>query len=216
MTSNKKRSAILIKPKIRVLGTSLITRRYGLLVSLFGVLGIFTIIFIANFIRVDAPHPPNTPQIVTVFQPEHSSDTASSTPIPRTTIATTTRKPSPTQTTQPTPLSKCPGADWLPQASIAIGDNVRVCTKKDRLIVRKKPKQSANEIIAIYPGSIVEIKQGPYCADTSWWWKVTVPVNTKYANSSYASYSSFHYLSQSVTGYVREGTDSIDKYFICP
>ena len=124
----------------------------------------------------------------------------------------------PTETPKPIPtvLEKCSGADWMPQPKIIAGINVEVCTKSDRLLLRERPEQSAGVKIALYPGGVLQVIDGPYCADGSWWWKIIAPINTKYANNGHAGMSNFSYLNENVTGYVREGTDATDKYFICP
>ena len=130
---------------------------------------------------------------------------------------TNTPLPAPTKTSKPAPTSPptCPGVDWKSQTAIDEGDYVQVCTKSDRLIVRKNYKDSGKEIIRVYPGARLEILGGPYCGDGSWWWEIIAPEGTKYAIGN-GSYSSFKYLDYDIIGYVREGSDSTDKYFICP
>lgn len=87
----------------------------------------------------------------------------------------------------------CPGA--APQ-KVVIGDNARVCTESDDLIVRKGPGLDRNKLTGIKPGTIFMIIDGPACANNWFWWKVE--------------------LDSGLEGWVAEGGDNTDPYFICP
>lgn len=141
--------------------------------------------------------------------------TLTNTPLP---TMTATIPPAPTLTPlMPTeiPPEECPGVDWASQPGIEIGGSVNVCTKYDRLIVRVQPEKNGKEIMRIYPGSTLEIISGRYCGDKSWWWEVVVPRGTKYVVGQ-KDYSPHKTSDQAYTGFVREGSDSEDKYYICP
>jgi hypothetical protein len=90
-------------------------------------------------------------------------------------------------------LSGCPGA---PPQRVQVGDSARVCTKSDLLRVRKQPSLSGSVATHLRPGTHVTILDGPVCADNCSWWKIQA--------------------ASGVVGWVSEGGDSIDPYFICP
>jgi hypothetical protein len=81
-------------------------------------------------------------------------------------------------------------------SQLDIGYKARVCTQKDRVIVRQEPRKDAAEIIGLQPGMLVEISSGPECVDNSVWWKVSQ--NGK------------------ELGWAREGRDETDLWFLCP
>jgi hypothetical protein len=108
-------------------------------------------------------------------------------------------------------ITSCPGARPF---SVKVGDRAYVCTKSDRLIVRQSPAMSAGESLALYPGADFTIVEGPRCADAFTWWKVSIPTGTKYSCSTCAR-DYFNYTNQVSTGWVREGWDNKDTYFIC-
>ena len=87
----------------------------------------------------------------------------------------------------------CPGA---PPQRVMIGEKANVCTKSDDLIVRKGPGLDGKELTEIKPGTNFMIIDGPACADNWFWWKVE--------------------LDSGLGGWVAEGGDDLDPYFICP
>jgi hypothetical protein len=87
----------------------------------------------------------------------------------------------------------CPGA--APQR-VMIGKQASVCTQSDDLIVRKGPGLDGKVLTGIEPGTNFMITDGPACADNWFWWKVE--------------------LDSGLEGWVAEGGDDIDPYFICP
>lgn len=90
-------------------------------------------------------------------------------------------------------VTSCPGA---PAQRVQVGGKAYVCTQNDRLIVRKNPNRSASEIIRIYPGTVMTIVKGPVCADDWSWWRIKTD--------------------DGIVGWVSEGGDNVDSYFICP
>lgn len=87
----------------------------------------------------------------------------------------------------------CPGA---PVQLVYVNARAYVCTQSDRLIVRKKPNKSSAEIARIYPGTQMTIIKGPECADNWSWWRIETD--------------------DGIVGWVAEGGDNVDPYFICP
>lgn len=108
-------------------------------------------------------------------------------------------------------VNSCPGAA---SQRILIGDTVNVCTKRDRLVVKVDPGITTEEIIRVYPGSVLTIVGGPMCMDDSSWWLVSVPVNTKAAKHQ-TELSDFFYTDREYTGWVPEGSDEVDPYYLC-
>lgn len=96
----------------------------------------------------------------------------------------------PTPTDEP---SSCPGA---PTQRVDVGKRGYVCTKNDRLIVRDGPGKQNSEITRIEPGTYFRIIEGPVCANNWSWWSIKTDAGIK--------------------GWVAEGGDNIDPYFICP
>ncbi|HSF82054.1 MAG TPA: SH3 domain-containing protein [Anaerolineales bacterium] len=95
--------------------------------------------------------------------------------------------------TPPDINSGCPGAA---SQRVAIGLDATVCTISDDLIVRKGPGLDSRQLTGIEPGANFMIIDGPACANNWFWWKVE--------------------LDSGLEGWVAEGGDNIDPYFICP
>jgi len=89
--------------------------------------------------------------------------------------------------------SRCPGAS--PQR-VRVGYRARVCTAYENLVVRAQPGRGSPEITRLRPGTYVTVVDGPICADVWSWWKVQSD--------------------SGIVGWVAEGGDEIDPYFICP
>jgi hypothetical protein len=90
---------------------------------------------------------------------------------------------------------KCPGA---PQQHVKIGDRATVCTKNDGVYLRESHNKNGKIIDLIAPGTNMKIIGGPYCTDNwSWWYVETISDKEE-------------------AGWVSEGGDNIDPYFICP
>lgn len=99
------------------------------------------------------------------------------------------------QSNQEPTIISCPGA---PPQRVKVGDRAYVSTKSDRLIVRKDGRKSSTEITRIEPGTQFTIIDGPKCDEANKWtyWKIETD--------------------NGLTGWVSEGGDSIDRYFIAP
>lgn len=88
--------------------------------------------------------------------------------------------------------SSCSGA---PEQRVEVGESAYVCTQQDRLIVRAQPSSNGGEIIRIETGTGFEVIAGPQCSNNMSWWKIDV---------------------NGTVGWVSEGGDNVDPYFICP
>ena len=77
-----------------------------------------------------------------------------------------------------------------------IGEKARVCTQSEDLIVRKEPGRDGKALTGIEPGTNFMIIDGPSCANNWSWWKLE--------------------LDSGLVGWVAEGGDNFDPYFICP
>ena len=93
----------------------------------------------------------------------------------------------------PPNIAECPGA---PPQRVTIGEQARVCTQSEDLIVREEPGRAGKTLIGIETGTNFMIVDGPSCANNWYWWKVE--------------------LDSGLEGWVAEGGDNIDPYFICP
>jgi hypothetical protein len=89
--------------------------------------------------------------------------------------------------------SSCPGA---PSQRMVVNQSGYVCTKEDAVKLRSAPRRSGSEILQLVPGTSFTVIGGPSCADNWSWWNVRLDNGT--------------------TGWVSEGGDQIDPYFICP
>ena len=87
----------------------------------------------------------------------------------------------------------CEGA---PAQRVWVDARAYVCTQSDRLIVRENPRRGASEITRIPTGTRMTIIGGPECANSWSWWRVRTD--------------------DGVVGWVSEGGDGTDPYFICP
>jgi len=90
-------------------------------------------------------------------------------------------------------IKGCPGA---PPQRVMTGEKAHVCTESDDLIVRQEPGLDGIELTGIEPGTNFMIIGGPSCANNWSWWKVE--------------------LDSGLDGWVAEGGDNIDPFFICP
>jgi hypothetical protein len=112
-------------------------------------------------------------------------------PTKRTTLPLITVTNIPSKTPSVT-ISGCLGA---PPQRVSVDQRAWVCTKSDRLIVRSWPDRSGTEIARLNPGTYFIIIDGPVCANSWSWWGIQTYTGTK--------------------GWVAEGGDEIDPYFIC-
>lgn len=89
--------------------------------------------------------------------------------------------------------SSCPGA---PTQRLNIGEMAYVCTATDSVKLREGPGKNYSVIKSLVPGADLKVIGGPTCADNWSWWKVET-------ESGYV-------------GWMSEGGDSVDRYFLCP
>ena len=102
-------------------------------------------------------------------------------------------------------FSSCPGAP--PQRfAVGIPDQFGfVCTKSAAIRLRTAPSLSASVIDSVPPGTRFDIVGGrPFCSDNLSWWYVDT---FNYQGSTYVD---------GPNGWVSEGGDEVDQYFICP
>ncbi len=93
----------------------------------------------------------------------------------------------------PPNIKECPGA---PPQRVMIGEQASVCTQSEDLIVREEPGSDGKPLTGIEPGTDFMIIDGPSCANNWSWWKVE--------------------LDSELEGWIAEGGDNLDPYFICP
>jgi hypothetical protein len=84
----------------------------------------------------------------------------------------------------------------VPPQQFHVGDRVRVCTAYDRLAVRTRPRLGSSELTLLEPGALLTVVDGPSYADGWPWWRVRT--------------------NDGIVGWVAEGGDEVDPYFICP
>ena len=90
-------------------------------------------------------------------------------------------------------VSSCPGA---PKQRLETNEDAEVCTKKDNVFLRSGPGKSYSILTKVGPGTVVWVSDGPKCSDNWSWWKVE--------------------LSNHTVGWMAEGGDNIDSYYLCP
>jgi hypothetical protein len=89
--------------------------------------------------------------------------------------------------------SSCPGA---PPQRMTVNQRGYVCTRSDRVRLRTAPAKSADTIVYLDTGTQFTVIDGPSCSDNWSWWNVRLDDGT--------------------TGWLAEGGDDVDPYFICP
>lgn len=152
-----------------------------------------------------------------VYPAPAATSTMFSTDIPiastSTDIPTSTAAPPATHTNIPptsTSDARCPRAKY--PTRIQAGREAYVCTASERLIVRGKPGDINPEYIRLYPGTKFMVVTGPKCVDDFWWWKIEIYQGTLAFNPVFGEDK---YAIENALGWVREGWDDIDPYFIC-
>lgn len=165
--------------------------------------------------RANNPPDPSTQMVETgipIFVTDDTTPSSENPPSgfePTIIIVTATPESTPTKTITPTPGITCPDT-FTPR--VTIGDRAKVCTKSDRLIVRNEPDKDKRELARIYPGTIVKILEGPECADKSSWWRVEVSKGTEVYS---AAIKENYRLDEDLFGWVREGGDTLDRFYLC-
>jgi hypothetical protein len=89
--------------------------------------------------------------------------------------------------------TSCFGA---PPQRMTVSQRGYVCTRSDSVRLRISPARSASTLVQIEPGTQFTVIVGPSCSDNWSWWNIRLDDGT--------------------TGWVSEGGDEIDPYFICP
>ena len=89
--------------------------------------------------------------------------------------------------------SSCAGA---PPQRIKVGWRGIISTISHPIIVRQEPSLSGREITRLHPGTKFTVTDGPRCANNWSWWKVQWETNE--------------------SGWIPEGGDHVDPYFIRP
>lgn len=186
-------------------------------ILLVAVVAIFVVVLISN-----NPQKNNSPLASELEAPvlfsdpidtptNESQNKTGETPYPASNIIIVTATPENklTETRTPTQGKTCPDT-FAPR--VAIDDRAMVCTRSDRLIIRVDPEKGAREIARIYPGTIVKILSGPECGDKSSWWWIQVPKGT---NVYFANVNRDGRIDEDLIGWVREGGDTIDRYYLC-
>jgi hypothetical protein len=92
-----------------------------------------------------------------------------------------------------TPGDVCPGA---PPQRMQIDKRGYVCTQKDRVALRTEPGRGYDVLKYLDPGTTFLVVNGAVCADNWSWWEVR--------------------LDDGFVGWIAEGGDNVDPYFICP
>ena len=119
-----------------------------------------------------------------------------------------TKTPTATRKWTQTPTyGSCPGA--IAQ-HLRVGDKAKVCTRSDRLILRSDPSSDSQEKFRMYPGTKLTVIGGPKCGSNNTWWQVSVEAGSRVWDGG-----DFNTTTEE-KGWVREGSDSKDPYFICP
>lgn len=89
--------------------------------------------------------------------------------------------------------SSCPGA---PPQRMVVNRRGSVCTQRDTVRLRDQPARSASTIVFLPVGTQFTVLRGPSCADNWSWWQIQT-------DNGYS-------------GWISEGGDNVDPYFICP
>jgi len=87
----------------------------------------------------------------------------------------------------------CSGA---PAQRVSVGKKAYVCTASEVVLLRKKAGKKYDVLKSLYPGADLDVIGGPVCSDHWSWWQVRTE-------------SGF-------VGWISEGGDDVDPYFICP
>jgi len=107
-----------------------------------------------------------------------------------TTRSATRRRSAATRTAT---ASACPGA---PEQRLAVDEDAKVCTKSEAVFLRVGPGRQYEALRKINRGTVLQVINGPSCANNWSWWNVELPDGT--------------------VGWMAEGGDRIDPYFLRP
>lgn len=92
-----------------------------------------------------------------------------------------------------TGIPSCPGA---PKARLEQNEDAKVCTKKDNVYMRSGPGKNYDWITKLKSQSVLWVLDGPVCSGSAYWWKVRDRSDT--------------------VGWMMEGGDKNDPYYLCP
>lgn len=98
-----------------------------------------------------------------------------------------------TAPTQSQSVNSCRGA---PPQRLEANEDAIVCTQSDNVYLRSGPSLNFDIIRRAPPGTVVWVLEGASCANNWSWWKVQLP--------------------SGIIGWMSEGGDSKDPYFLCP
>ena len=87
-----------------------------------------------------------------------------------------------------------------------------VCTQRERLIAKDEPAPEGLEVFRMYPKTEISVVDGPVCGEDFNWWQIKVPWGTEVYYSGVGD----ERLARDEIVWVREGSDSVDPYYICP
>lgn len=90
---------------------------------------------------------------------------------------------------------------------------MKVCTWSDNLIIRDEPGPNGSEMFRMAPGTRLVVIGEPTCSDNSSWWQVEVPGGILVRRGSFDA--PLYQLETDTIGWLREGSDAIDRYYIC-
>ena len=96
-------------------------------------------------------------------------------------------------TTASNASNSCPGA---PLQRMIVNKSGHVCTQNNSIRMRSGPARSASTLFQLKPDTYFTVIGGPACSDNWSWWNIRMRDGT--------------------TGWVSEGGDEVDQYFICP
>ena len=85
-----------------------------------------------------------------------------------------------------------------PRRRLTVGEQATICTAYENVILRDDPRRSSRELKRLIPGAEVWITGGPVCDEANQWWYWEVRTQSGYV------------------GWMSEGGDEIDPYFLCP
>jgi serine/threonine-protein kinase len=92
-----------------------------------------------------------------------------------------------------TPNPNCPGA---PPQRLKVGERGKVCTQSDPVKLRTNPGRASSAISSLLTGTLFTVIGGPECGGDNWsWWQIRTDDGR--------------------TGWIAEGGDYVDPYFLC-
>jgi len=166
-------------------------------------------------VHIYTPVATNSPFSTATAQQITQNSQVSATPNVVRIIPTDAPHNDPTDTSIPVSVN-CPGAIY---SQIFVGMHVIICTKYDGVKAKLEPISDVIELFKLYPNNRYEMSymvvDGPVCESNATWWQLLVTQGTiVYEGPQYQN--DFYELSKDTKVWVKEGSDNIDPYFICP